>query len=138
MSFDTAVVAGLVVACAGCLGAVFVSMVPYPMWAMTKACSAAEGISNEQCETWEVIIGFYCADAANPYANNMVMKNMRELAGPIDVLPGHVSNIRANNMVMKPDAEGRRRGQGCLQDLCRDRWKHLHALVISWPCYGFA
>merc|ERR1719409_1420773 len=44
---DGVAVAGLIVATAGCLGAVLVSMVPYPMWAMTKARSSAEGIARE-------------------------------------------------------------------------------------------
>jgi len=89
---DGVAVAGLVVACAGTLGAVFVSFVPYPMWAMTKARSASRGVAKELCETWEAVITFYCADQANPHETSLVKKNMRELNDQVEALPGHVSN----------------------------------------------
>jgi len=115
---DGVAVAGLIVACFGCLGAVAVSMVPYPMWAMTKARSSATGICRELCETWEAVIGFYCADEASPYEQAMVMKNMRELNDQVDSLPGHISNSwwecagmgswqKARTLMMKLDAVAR-------------------------------
>jgi hypothetical protein len=89
---DGVAVAGLVVACAGCLGAVFVSMVPYPMWAMTKARAAAKGVADELCATWTTVIDFYCADSADAYANAMVAKRMRALYAQVETLPGFVSS----------------------------------------------
>merc|ERR1719409_1853753 len=92
LSLSGAPVAGFIVAVIGVTSAVVVSMVPYPYWAMEKAQGSARGIAKELCETWAAVIDFYCADAAKPYETSQVLKNMRELAGVVDGLGGHVGN----------------------------------------------
>jgi hypothetical protein len=85
-------VAGFIVAVVGVTSAVIVSFVPYPYYAMDNARGGAKGIAKELCETWAAVIDFYCADAAKPYETSQVLKNMRELAGVVDGLGGHIGN----------------------------------------------
>merc|ERR1719487_315855 len=85
-------VAGFIVAIVGVTSAVIMSMVLYPYWAMEKARGSASGVAKELWESWVAVVGFYCADQKLPYETSQVLKNMRELAGEVDGLPGHVGN----------------------------------------------
>jgi hypothetical protein len=92
LSLKGAPLAGMIVAFVGVSSAVMVSMLPFPFWAMNKARSTSRSVAKELCESWESVIEFYCADEASPYETSVVMKNMRELAGAVEGLPGHVAN----------------------------------------------
>eukprot|EP00747_Dinoflagellata_sp_TGD_P213580 gnl/TRDRNA2_/TRDRNA2_86510_c1_seq1.p1 gnl/TRDRNA2_/TRDRNA2_86510_c1~~gnl/TRDRNA2_/TRDRNA2_86510_c1_seq1.p1 ORF type:complete len:728 (+),score=135.86 gnl/TRDRNA2_/TRDRNA2_86510_c1_seq1:287-2185(+) len=67
-------------------------MVPYPMWAMTKARKCAKDVARELCEAWEVVIEFYCQDVADESEQAMVLKDLRELSQQVEALPAHIDD----------------------------------------------
>mmetsp|Transcript_130546 Transcript_130546/g.279041 ORF Transcript_130546/g.279041 Transcript_130546/m.279041 type:complete len:885 (-) Transcript_130546:72-2726(-) len=76
----------------GCLLAVLVTLLPYPLWALRKATHSAEELITVSSDGWNEFLEYFCKDRSCEYLQDKVKRSLREQQKDLASLEFQIDN----------------------------------------------